>query len=183
MHSDLFGDLLRSQDVLEDVEEGLRLLDDLVREVAGTWLVIAGPDEGVLKELKKLAISLGVADRALFTGPLYGMRRTEAYVDSDVYVLPSRYEIFGNTVLEAMACGTPTIVTNCCGLAGFVSKIGLVVSRNPWELKAAIEKSLEDEDFRRRFMKEGAILVGKKFNFDGIIDKLEKTYQSCVERG
>jgi len=155
----------------------------LVKEVAGTRLVIAGPDEGVLKPLKKLAISLGVADRVLFTGPLYGTRKTEAYVDSDVYVLPSRYEIFGNTVLEAMACGTPTIVTDSCGLAEFVSKIGLVVRRDPWELTAAIKRSLEDEGFRRRFMKEGAILVGKEFNFDGIIDKLEKTYQSCVERG
>jgi glycosyltransferase involved in cell wall biosynthesis len=114
---------------------------------------------------------------------LYGPRRTEAYVDSDVYVLPSRYEIFGNTVLEAMACGTPTIVTDCCGLAEFVSKIGIVVSRNPWELRAAIARSLEDEGLRRRFMKESAILVGKEFNFDRIIDRLEKTYRTCLDKG
>ena len=35
--------------------------------------------------------------------------------DADVYILPSSYETFGVTVLEACACGTPVIVTDRCG--------------------------------------------------------------------
>ena len=73
--------------------------------------MIVGPDEGFLPLLKKLITDLDIEDKVLFTGPLYGQEKFSAYIDADVYVLPSVYEIFGITVLEACACGTPVIVS------------------------------------------------------------------------
>jgi len=57
-------------------------------------LVIAGPDDGYLKEAKSLTSALGISKHVLFTGLLYGQDKLEAYVDSDVVVSSSRYETF-----------------------------------------------------------------------------------------
>jgi glycosyltransferase involved in cell wall biosynthesis len=79
-------------------------------------LVIAGPDDGYLSEIKHLAQASGVSNSILFVGPLYGEDKLAAYVDSEVYVLPSRYETFPMTLLEAYACGKPVIASNVGGL-------------------------------------------------------------------
>ena len=83
-------------------------------------LVIAGPDDGYLKEAKSLASALGISKHVLFTGPLYGQDKLEAYVDSDVVVLPSRYETFPMTILEAYACGKPVIASKVGGLEDLI---------------------------------------------------------------
>jgi len=79
-----------------------------------------GPDDGYLGELKALVKALRIEDKVLITGPLYGEDKLEAYVDADVYVLPSRYEIWGITVLEAYACGKPVITSKVGGLKDLV---------------------------------------------------------------
>jgi glycosyltransferase involved in cell wall biosynthesis len=76
-------------------------------------LRIVGPDNdspGYLAEMRELARSLGVR-KVAFEGELLGDAKLEAYRSADVYVLPSRSENFGITVTEALAAGTPVIVT------------------------------------------------------------------------
>ncbi|GAI33437.1 unnamed protein product, partial [marine sediment metagenome] len=94
----------------------------MLGDVSDTLLVFVGPDDGYLPALKKLVKELMIEEKVLFTGPLFGKEKLEAYVDADVYVLPSSYEIFGLTVLEACACGTPVVVTEACGLANWVDQ-------------------------------------------------------------
>jgi len=64
---------------------------------------------------------LGIRANVLFTGPLYDDAKWAAYRDADVFVLPSQNEKFGNSAGEAMACGTPVIVSDQCGLAPIVN--------------------------------------------------------------
>lgn len=74
-------------------------------------LIIAGPDElDHTREMKTLANKLGV-ERCAFPGPLYGADKQRAYRQSSLYVLPTYSENFGMTVAEALAAGTPAIVT------------------------------------------------------------------------
>ena len=79
-------------------------------------LVIAGSDvgytgnTGYLKELQLLIQNLGI-ERVEFVGALYGDAKTQAYRNADLYILPSYSENFGVTVAEALATGTPAIVT------------------------------------------------------------------------
>ena len=56
----------------------------------------------------------------VFDNAVYGKDKLEVYVDADVYVLPSRYEIFGITVLEACACGKPVVASRLDGLMDLV---------------------------------------------------------------
>jgi glycosyltransferase involved in cell wall biosynthesis len=91
-------------------------------------LVMAGSQEdGYQKELEALSVYLGVV---LFTSPLYGDGKWSAYCDADLFVLPSQNENFGNTAAEAIACGTPVLVMDRCGVVPLVDgRAGMVVPR------------------------------------------------------
>ncbi|RLE41357.1 glycosyl transferase, partial [Candidatus Woesearchaeota archaeon] len=79
-------------------------------------LVIAGPDDGYLHTIQQMVNQLGLRRSVIFTGPLYGKMKQAAYRDADVYVLPSRYDTFPMTILEAYACGVPVIASDIGGL-------------------------------------------------------------------
>ncbi len=67
-------------------------------------------------ELRQLARELGIADRVLFRDYIPDELLADYYRAGDVFALSSRYEPFGMTAVEAMACGTPTVVTTEGGL-------------------------------------------------------------------
>ncbi len=79
----------------------------------GTALLIAGPgDKKTFDTLGHLAKSLGIADEVVWTGPLYGNDKWNVMRAADVYVLPSHQENFGISVVEALACGLPVLISN-----------------------------------------------------------------------
>ena len=69
-----------------------------------------------LDELKALAQQLNLFDRIDFRGYISDNDLPNMYRAADVFALSSRYEPFGMTAIEAMACGVPTIVTTEGGL-------------------------------------------------------------------
>ena len=158
----------------------VRAFADLTKRLDNVKLVIVGPDDGFLSNLKKQIKDLKIEDRILITGPLYGENKLKAFVDTDVYVLPSFYETFSNTVLEALACGTPVILTDRCGIADYVKKIGCVVEYDKDKLKHAITKILTDKGLRGKFGKEGIRVVREKFGLDRIVEQLENIYKNCL---
>jgi glycosyltransferase involved in cell wall biosynthesis len=153
----------------------------LLNDLTDAKLVIAGPDDGYLPSLKKLIADLEIGDRVLFTGPLYGQEKLSAYVDADVYVLPSVYETFPNAVLEACACGTPVIVTDQCGIADIINnQAGLVVAYDKRQLSEAILNILGDDKTRLKFSKKGKQLVRDRFNIEKIAGQIESMYKDTL---
>ncbi len=74
-------------------------------------LNIVGPLNGKYpRQMQSLAESLG-AERITFQGELCGQDKSNAYVSSDLFVLPTHSENFGMVVAEALAHGTPAVVT------------------------------------------------------------------------
>lgn len=118
------------------------------------WLVVAGPEgePNYLRQMRELADSCGVQSRTIFTGPLYNDQKKSALVDCDVFVLPSRYENFANSVAEAIACGRPVIISDQCGISEFVAgKAGLVIPRELPALIDAIGKMVSDRGLYDNF--------------------------------
>lgn len=73
-------------------------------------LVILG--EGDLREsLEQLSRDLGIVDKVIFAG--FQHNTTAFYQTADLFVLSSDYEGFGNVIVEALACGTPVVSTDC----------------------------------------------------------------------
>lgn len=78
--------------------------------------VIAGQGDK-MAELIKQSIDMGIGDHVLFTGYLTEEEVNYAYAMADVYVMPSVAEPYGITALEAVASGTPVIVSKNAGVA------------------------------------------------------------------
>ena len=153
----------------------------LLGEFSDTQLVFVGPDDGYLPALKKLVRELRIEENVLFTGPLFGKEKLEAYVDADVYVLPSSYEIFGLTVLEACACGTPVVVTEACGLANWVDqRTGFKVAHDEHRLQEAIGMLLTNEELRRQLGYQARELVRKEFSWHKAAQQMEKIYTELL---
>ncbi len=155
---------------------------DVQKEVDNITLVIVGPDGGSQHELVEKTKELGISDSVIFTGPLYGNEKISAYIDADVYVLPSVYEAFPNTVLEAWAYGTPVIISESCTLSTKIAKeqAGIVVKRDPVELTDAIQRVLEDDALRESIIARGRALVEGEYNIESVINRIEDCYQKIV---
>lgn len=158
-------------------------IDLLLKSFAGLSgnlkLVIAGPDGGYLSTIKKIIEKLDISEKVLLVGPLYGSEKYSAYNDSDIFVLPSVYETFPNTVLEACAFGLPIIITENCGIANIVNNnIGIVVNYDSIQLKNAIIKILENKRLRNVFMENGKKMIRNQFNWNKILNQLEEIYES-----
>ena len=155
---------------------------DLIRELKDVRLVIVGSDDGFLSMLKRQIDDLKIGDKILFTGLIPEKDKLRAYVDADVYVLPSVYETFPVTVLEACACGTPVIVTDRCGIANIVNdnNVGHVVEYNKDQLQDAIFKILTNVELRCCFGEGGKKLVREKFSWDIVVEQLEQIYGDII---
>ena len=76
-------------------------------------LVLAGPgDENYVADLRMLVAKHRLEDRVIFTGMLLGRDRIAVYADADLFCLPSHQENFGIAVVEALAAGTPVLVSD-----------------------------------------------------------------------
>ena len=156
---------------------------DLSKPLNDIKLVIVGPDDGYLPPLKQLIADLGISDKVLFTRPLYGQEKLKAYVDADVYVLPSVYETFPIAVLESWACGTPVVVTDRCGIADVIDgQAGLVVPYDKEQLQHTLLRMLDDDKMRLRFGEKGKLLVHEKFSLEKIAEQVEGVYRG-VQHG
>ena len=141
-------------------------------------LVIAGPDEDAAyrRQLESLVVQLKLSDRVLFTGPLYEDAKWAAFRDADIFVLPSQNENFGNTVAEAVACGTPVIVTDQCGVAPLVDlRAGVVVPFDGAALEEALALLLQDDALREK-LRAGCSEVASRLSWHEPIEAMERLY-------
>jgi glycosyltransferase involved in cell wall biosynthesis len=106
--------------------------NDMVLEVVGK-----GPFR---EDLESLASRLGVRERVRFSQDLPREELIQRYIDSDLFVLVSRYEAYGIVVAEALASGTPCIVTNTSALSEWVDNRSCYGVAYPIDLEELSEK-------------------------------------------
>jgi glycosyltransferase involved in cell wall biosynthesis len=155
---------------------------ELIKKFHDVKLAIVGPDDGYLPIIKKRIDELGISSKVLLTGHLHERERLTAYVDADVYVLPSVYDISPSTVLEACACATPVIITSSCGLANWVEDYhaGYVVPHDKDQLQQALSVILIDEKLRQQLGNQARRLVEEQFDWNKIANQVEATYEAVI---
>jgi len=136
------------------------------------------------QNLEELVEELNLGDYITFAGEVPNEKIPEYMVASDVFALPSLSEGFGIVNLEAMASGLPAVVSNVSGLPEII-KDGengfLVEPRNPLEIAKKIQLLLEDNKLRERISRNNKEKA-KSYNWESVVEKLEKVYQAVKRR-
>ena len=140
-------------------------------------LAIVGPDDGYLTELEDKIEEYSLEENVIITGPLYNEEKQEALVDCDLFVMPSKYESFTTSGLEAMACSKPLVLTKNNHIHDWVDgNVGLACEDNKDSLRESIEKILFDEELSLIFARNGQKLIKEKYNWDIINNQILEIY-------
>lgn len=94
------------------------------------------------------------------------------YQEADVFAMPSEYEGFGLSAMEAMACGTPVVTTDVQGFQEFVQdgETGILVEYgSPCQLAQAIRRLAEDETLRSSITANALAVARRTYSFNSMI--------------
>jgi len=156
----------------------------IVEAVGGrqVHLAFVGPDEGgMLGRLQSMAGELGVWERVHFSKALDGEAKWAAYRDADIFVLPSQNENFGNTAAEAVAAGTPVIITEQCGVAPLLKDVaGIVVRYDKNEIQRALQELLRDDALYGK-LQDGCPSAFQKLGWAEPLREMETLYKKLVD--
>lgn len=166
-------------------KKGLELLVEAFSRVAGrhddAHLVLAGSgDSDYVMRITKMLRDRGVFDRATITGQLDDNEKFAALRDADIFVLPSYGENFGISVVEAMACGLPVVISDKVGIWREIAEAeaGIVTTCQPEKIAGAIARLLDDPGLRMALGWHGKTLVGAQFSTDRMAERMETAYQA-----
>ncbi|HEY2493124.1 MAG TPA: glycosyltransferase [Paenibacillus sp.] len=169
-------------------KKGLDLLVDAYAEVAAlkddVHLVITGPDnEGYGQTVKGWIEEKGLRDRVTFTGMLTGQEKLQVLKDSDMFVLPSYSENFGISVIEAMICGLPVIISNKVNIFHELieHQAGEVVNCDSSELAISMLKLLESPGYSKKMIENGIKLVESQFQWSKVGESLHNNYKAILD--
>jgi glycosyltransferase involved in cell wall biosynthesis len=106
------------------------------------------------------------------------------YNGADIFVMPSLEEAFGQTALEALACGVPVVAFSAGGIPDMVrpDKTGLLVEVGSAPgLASAMLHLLEDRELRSRLGREARLMVEREFSFERNAMAYQKLYSELLE--
>lgn len=143
--------------------------------------VVVGPDEGDLPALLSFVGEHSLESVFTYEGPIAMADARKRLARADVYVLPSRGEVFPMTVLESLSVGTPVVTTADSGIAGELSSsnAAIVTDGSPDALAKAVQSILRDTDLQRRLAANGLEAVSAKFSISAVGRVLESIYQKA----
>lgn len=170
-----------------NIKKGLDLLIKafmkLTKEIKDIKLIIAGFDnEGYSEKLKQLITGLHIQEHVIFTGPLLNEFKKEAFIDADVFVLPSHSENFGMAVVEAMASGCPVVLSNKVGIHNVISEnnIGVVTEASINSLVLGLRKIILDTGYQKMLSDSGRDYVNKYFNINSVAIEVISEYERLL---
>lgn len=132
-------------------------------------------EAAILAGLKEQVERLGLEDRVRFASFIPDDELADHFRAADVFVLSSRYEPFGMTAIEAMACGTPTVVTIHGGLSRALTFGRHALYADPFDredLGITTHKILKHPRLRARLARMGAHKARSLFTWTGIAQQL-----------
>ncbi len=150
----------------------------------------AGRDRRLIERWQALASELEVDEHVRWLGYVPDEGMADHYRAAATFALSSRYEPFGMTAVEAMACGTPTVVTVHGGFHEMIDfgVHGLYADpKRPSEFAAVLSLPLRYEKLRQVLAVEGARLARREFGWRGVAKRtvgvIEKTRDQYEKRG
>ena len=170
-----------------EARKGLQfLLDSLalvVRQIPEVHLYLIG--QGSLRRpLERQVDALGISRNVTFLGRVSDEELAQWYNQVSAAVVPSVFEGYGLTAVEALACGTPVIATRSDGLKELIAdgENGLLVDYGQTEeMAAAICALLSDKDAREKMAGNARDRASKLSSWDDVAHRLRELYLTLTD--
>lgn len=168
----------------------LYAFDIVRRKINDIHLIIGGGspkpkkvEQDVKAKMKGIISEYGMEEKVHIIGYVPDELIAAYYRQAELFVLPSKFEPFGMTALEARACGTPVIASNLGGIKeNFASgKDGILVDpSNKEKLAGAMIRLLKNRKLAEKIGKEGLRTAKEKFSWEAIAKKTLRFYEKYL---
>ena len=163
----------------------VRAIPTILEQRPNTHFIIAG-NEGDDTEFRQLAADLSIDERAHFVGKIPHEELPAYLVTSDAFLTVPSVDATAVSLLEAMACGTPVVVSSLDSALEWVTdgENGLVVGpRDQVALESAILSLIDSPERRKEFGDISAAIVRERADHEVHMARMEQLCLELVERG
>lgn len=178
----------------------INALPEILKKNKNLHFVIAGNDENNYKnELVKIINNLNITycdlspgtgvnnikkeSKITFTGYLNNTEKINALRDSDLFILTSHSENFGMSVVEAMACEVPVIISDKVGISSDIKKnnAGIVVNNSINQVNEAVLSINNDESKKMIMIKNAKQFIQNNYDINDISKKMLIQFQQLLD--
>lgn len=173
------------------IDRAIEIFGLVTKKIESTLYIVTSRGEGMSdeeieneKKIKEVIAKNKLSDRVKFFGFIPDRKKLAGYYKkADVFILPSRYEPFGLTTVESMACGTVTLVSNVAGSRELIidGVNGFIVDMHERARVAKLIISIfNDKKLKKLVSDNAALTVKKHYSWDVICKKIIAAYTSVL---
>ncbi len=167
-----------------DPKKGLEPLFQALHTCTFPWrLRLAGTGSvEYTASLQRLAEEIGISAQLEWFGWADEQEKYRLFAEAHLFVLPSHNENFANVVIEALAVGTPVLLSPLVGLSAYVEAqdLGWVCPNSPSELAGTLELAWQDQAKRARIQEESPECIQQDFNAAAVAAQYLAAYERYV---
>lgn len=168
------------------VEKIVESMPKILKNFPSAKLVVIGPDYANCSvAFLDLGRKLGVERSLVMTGKVSAERLLELYSVADVFIMPSSYEGFGLSMLEAMICRIPVIVSPAGGPKDILShgvNSWFLEHATPEEISESVFSVLTNRQLREKIVKNAFELIKARYTWEKVVNELEKNYAELAKK-
>jgi glycosyltransferase involved in cell wall biosynthesis len=161
----------------------LEAFASVARERSELQLVFAGADFGMLQQLRQRAAELRLSERVHFLGLVSGSDRLWLLQRAVCLCQPSRDEGFSLSILEAMACGRPVVISDRCKFPEVAQQgAGIIVPLSVADIAAALLLYAGQPASRAADGRSARQLVERSYTWDSVSRQTDRMYTQILDR-
>jgi glycosyltransferase involved in cell wall biosynthesis len=175
----LFAGTIESYKGIKYLIEGMQIVLKSCQDVK---LLLAGGGREI-EYYKALVEKAGLNGKVKFLGPIEFSKMPELYKKCDIFCLPSMFEAFGLSIIQAMSCGKPVISTRVGGIPEIIKeeKSGILVPPGDAErLASAIIRLAKHKTLRQKMGAYNRKLCLAKYDWNVIVGRFEEIYDKAI---
>jgi len=147
-------------------------------------LVMAGPDEhGLERQLRLVVEEAGLTGRVIFPGMIGGSEKRDLLARADLFCLPSEGEGFSMAVLEALASGTPVLLSPGCHFPeAQAAGVGRTAPTEPAALAIVLSEMLQEPAALQSMRSRAREFVTQNYSWERVADQTLDAYAEGIDR-
>lgn len=167
-------------DPKKGLEKLIPSISNLLKKQKDLVLVIAGNGrKDYINKLKDLIRRYDLQKKIIFVGSVKGKNKNLLLQNSNLFILPSKSENFGISVIEAMQAGLPVAISDKVGIKEEIKKsdAGLIFPLKKARISDSIRKLINNEELRKRLSKNAKKLIKEKYDWNKITKEQIEIYK------